>query len=240
MIYTSFTKTGTLAHFIKFTFSNYYELFKERNFGIYLKSSLVVSIISTFISLVIGSLAAYSLARFQMRRKEDIAFWIFSLRFMPLITVAIPIFLLISYVGLSGTYLALILIYISLNLPLTIWLLRGFFAEIPQEIEQAALVDGCSTWQLLIHIVVPLALPGIFAAGVLAFIFSWNEYLFALLITNVNSRTIPVGIATFQTERLVLWGPLTAGGTIATLPVLLLTLVIRRYLVRGLTFGALK
>lgn len=222
------------------TLENYIAVFQERNLLHYAKNSLIVVLATTAISLVLGSLAAYGFARFSFKKKEDLAFWILSLRMLPPMATVIPFFVLARLTGLLDTHLVLILAYLTFNIPFTIWMMRGFFEEIPREIEEAALVDGCSHWQALTRVVLPLALPGLTATAIFCVIQSWNEFAFALFLTGVNARTLPTTVTFFLSVTGVIWGEMAAVGVVTALPVLIFAMLVQKYMIRGLTFGAVK
>ncbi len=219
---------------------NYNAVFRNRNLLFYIKNSSIIVASTTAVSLALGTLAAYGFARFRFRRKEDLALWILSLRMLPPITVVIPFFLLGRFLGLLDKHIYLIIIYLSFNIPFTIWMMRGFIEEIPQELEEAAWVDGCSRLQGLLRIIVPVILPGIAATAIFCVIQSWNEFALAFFLTSFNSRTVPTTVTFFLTVLGVIWGEMAAVGVVATVPILIFSLVVQRYLIRGLTFGALK
>ena len=219
---------------------NYDAVFRNRNLLFYIKNSSIIVASTTAASLVLGTLAAYGFARFRFRRKEDLAFWVLSLRMLPPITVVIPFFLLGRFLNLLDKHLYLIIIYMSFNIPFTIWMMRGFIEEIPQELEEAAWVDGCSRFQGLLRVVVPVILPGIAATAIFCVIQSWNEFALAFFLTSFNSRTVPTTVTFFLTVLGIIWGEMAAVGVVATIPILIFSLVVQRYLIRGLTFGALK
>jgi len=203
-------------------------------------NSLVASIGSTIIALVFGSMAAYGIARFNFKGKNDLAFWILSTRMAPPIAFVVPMFVLIKSVGLLDTWWALIIMYTGMNLSFAVWILRGFFLDIPPELEESALVDGYTRLQVFTRIALPLVKPALAAVAVFSLIFSWNEFLFALILTQHNAKTIPVGIQGFSNSMGIDWGPFMAVAFIAILPVMIFTFIMQRYLVRGLTFGAVK
>jgi multiple sugar transport system permease protein len=203
-------------------------------------NSAVIASCSTLLALATGAPAAYALARFDFPGKESLAFFFLSTRMTPPIAVILPFFLIARDLHLLDTKIILILAYSTFNVGFVIWLLRGFFAEIPQEIDEAALVDGCSRPMAFLLIALPLAGPGLAAAAIIAFIFCWNEFLFALILTNLNAKTLPVTAAGFVTDRLVLWGNLCATAVITFLPVALFALLVRRHLIRGMTMGSVK
>lgn len=221
-------------------FDHWQDLLFERGFSAFLVNSIIICGSATLIALTFGSLAAYSLSRFRIPGSKHIAFWILSTRIIPPVTIAIPLYILMTQVRLMDTYEGMILIYTAINLPLAVWVMRGFFSEMPVAYEEAAMVDGCSRIGALARIVLPLAIPGLAATAIFCFLFSWNEYLFALLLTSVGRRTLPVATATFQTEREILWGQFTAAATICIIPATIFALLVRKYLVRGLTFGVIK
>ena len=206
----------------------------------YVINSLVVSIVSTIIAVIFGEMAAYGLSRFEFKGKNDLAFWILSTRMAPPIAFIVPMFVLIKSMGLLDTWWALIIMYTGMNLSFSIWILRGFFLDIPPELEESALVDGYTRLQVFTRIALPLVKPALAAVAVFSLIFSWNEFLFALILTQSHSKTIPVGIQGFSSSMGINWGPFMAVAFIAILPILIFTFIMQRYLVRGLTFGAVK
>ncbi len=206
----------------------------------YVINSLVASIGSTIVAVVFGAMAAYGLARFEFKGRGDLAFWILTTRMAPPIAFVVPMFMLIKSVGLLDTWWALIIMYTGMNLSFAVWILRGFFLDIPPELEESALVDGYTRFQVFTRIALPLVKPALAAVAVFSLIFSWNEFLFALILTQHNAKTIPVGIQGFSNSMGINWGPFMAVAFIAILPVMVFTFLMQRYLVRGLTFGAVK
>jgi len=222
------------------TMKNYFEVWQKQNFpNIYL-NSIIVAFFSSLFVMLLAYPTAYAFARLKIWRKKDIAIWMLSCSMIPPIAVSIPIFLLFKTFGLYDSRIGLILIHTGINLPLAIWLLTGFIKEIPHEIEESAMVDGCNQIQTILKIVLPITFSGAISTAVLIFIFSWNEFLLALVLTGQKSRTLPVAIYSFINFREILWGPLTASAVLVSLPVLIFSFFIRKYLVRGLTFGAVK
>jgi len=203
-------------------------------------NSLVIGFGSTFLSVFLGTLAAYGFSRFRVAGRDDWMFFILSTRMMPPIAVAIPIFLMYRALGLSDTYLGLILLYTVVNLSLSVWLLKGFMDEIPREYEEAALVDGYTRWQAFIRVVLPQAATGIATTAIFCLIFSWNEYAFALLLTSGSAQTAPPFIPTIIGEGGLDWPAMAAGTTLFLLPVLCFTVLLRKHLLRGITFGAIR
>lgn len=224
-------------------FSSYYNalfVFGGRGVGHYLMNSLLVTISSTALAVFLGAMAAYGLARFRFPGNRNIAFFILSTRFAPPIGFIVPIYLMATRSGLLDEPIALIIVYTSMNLSLATWLLRGFFLEIPIEIEEAALVDGYTRWQIFLRVALPLVRPGLAATAILSAIFSWNEFLFASIIAPGNAATIPVFLAGFSASMNIDWAEYMAVGTMAVLPIMFFTLLLQRHLVRGLTFGAVR
>lgn len=225
------------------TVEHYYDAFVARSFGQYLITSAVVSVVSTALALIIGTLAAYSLARFRLPYQLDrrVSLWILSTRMFPAIVTAVPLFLMMRDLRLLNTRLSLIIVYTAFNLPFVVWMMRGFFAELPRDLEEAALVDGDSRLGALIRVVLPLVAPGLAATAVFCLIVSWNEFLFALVLTQTDAAmTLPVGIAGRVTQYEIKWGVMSAAGTVAMVPILVFALAVQRYLVRGLSLGAVK
>jgi multiple sugar transport system permease protein len=224
-------------------FSSYYNalfVFSGRGVGHYLMNSLLLTISSTTLAVFLGAMAAYGLARFRFPGNRNIAFFILSTRFAPPIGFIVPIYLMATRSGLLDEPIALIIVYTSMNLSLATWLLRGFFLEIPIEIEEAALVDGYTRWQIFLRVALPLVRPGLAATAILSAIFSWNEFLFASIIAPGNAATIPVFLAGFSASMNIDWAEYMAVGTMAVLPIMMFTLLLQRHLVRGLTFGAVR
>jgi multiple sugar transport system permease protein len=218
---------------------NYRSLFVDYGFSRFFFNSIVVATASTAIAIPIALLAAYSFNRF-ITGGRKLQFSILGLQMLPPIVLSLPIFVLMKTVNMLNTRSALILSYLSFNLPFLIWLLMGFLEGIPKELEEAAMIDGASRLQAVIRIVFPLATPGVMASGVLSFILCWNEFLFALMLTAEKTSTVPIALAAMQTERGVMLGTLAAAMCFAIIPMLVLSIAIQKYLVRGLTFGALK
>jgi ABC-type glycerol-3-phosphate transport system permease component len=206
----------------------------------YFVNSLVVSMGTMVLSLAVGCLAAYSLARFRFRAKRYMLMGILLVRMVPAVVLVIPIYTLWRGLGLLDTHLGLILAYLSFNLPFVIWMMRGFFVDIPVEIEEAALIDGCSRLSALVRVILPLAAPGIAATSIFALLLAWNEFLFAVLLTADKAKTLTPAILNYVTDRAILWGNLYAAASIVLLPVLVFSLLVQRHLARGLTGGAVK
>ncbi|MGA3188799.1 MAG: carbohydrate ABC transporter permease [Bryobacteraceae bacterium] len=230
-----FSFTPTLRHYVA--------IFRQAAFGRYFLNSIIVSTGSTLIALVLGLPAAYGLVRFPWPRDwaKGISFWILSNRMLPPIVTIIPMFLMLREVHLLNSLAGLILVDVGLNLPFVVWMMRGFVEELPREIEEAALLDGESRMGVLLRIVLPLVRPGLAATAVFCLIVAWNEFLFALILSQTESAmTLPVGIAAHVTQYEIQWGAMSAAGVIAMLPVLIFAAAAQRYFVRGLSLGALK
>lgn len=221
------------------TLDNYRELFGVENFLPPFINSLVVASASTALALVLGSLAAYGLARYQVGGKY-FPFWILSTRIFPPMVVALPVFFLITNLRLLDTRTGLSVIYLAIFLPFVIWLMRGFLLDIPLALEEAALIDGCNRWQAMVKVVLPLAGPGLAVTAIFTFIAAWNEFLLAIVLTGKNAKTAPVAAAAFASEYGVRWGPMMAAGVVILVPMILAALAVQRYIVRGLTLGAVK
>lgn len=225
------------------TLQHYYDAFVTRSFAQYLLTSAIVAVVSTACALVIGTLAAYALTRFRLPYNLDrkLSLWILSTRMFPAIVTAVPLFLMMRDLRLLNTRVSLIVVYTAFNLPFVVWMMRGFFAEVPRDLEEAALVDGDSRLGALVRVVLPLVSPGLAATAVFCLIVSWNEFLFALVLTQTDAAmTLPVGIAGRVTQYEIKWGVMSAAGAVAMIPILVFALAMQRYLVRGLSLGAVK
>jgi multiple sugar transport system permease protein len=212
----------------------------ESKFPHYLLNSVVVALGSTALSLAIGVPAAYSLARHRLRGREAMLTGLILSRLVPPVTMVIPIYILMRSLHLLDTYQGLILVYLAINLPFTIWIMRGFFLDLPRELEEAALVDGASRYGAFVRIALPLAAPGLATTAIFSIIFSWNEFLFASILTTENARTITPSISTFITDKAILWGRLYAAAAIVLLPVMIFAMLVQNHLGRGVTSGAIK
>ncbi|MBV9170940.1 MAG: carbohydrate ABC transporter permease [Chloroflexi bacterium] len=206
----------------------------------YFLNSLIISTGTMVLSLLLGCLAAYSLARFNFRAKRYMLLSVLFVRMVPAVVLVIPIYTLWRALGLLDTHQGLILAYLSFNLPFVIWMMRGFFVDIPVEIEEAALIDGCSRLSALVRVILPLAAPGMAATAIFALLLGWNEFLFAVLLTADKAKTLTPAILNYVTDRAVLWGNLYAAASIVLLPVLIFSLAVQKHLARGLTGGAVK
>ena len=203
-------------------------------------NSVIIGFGSTFLSVFLGTLAAYAFSRFRVPIKDDLLFFILSTRMMPPIAVAIPIFLMYRQLGLSDTHLGMILLYTAVNLSLSVWLLKGFIDEIPREYEEAALIDGYTRFQAFRKVVLPQAAAGIASTAIFCLIFAWNEYAFAVLLTSGEAQTAPPFIPTIIGVGGQDWPAVAAGATLFLLPVMIFTIMLRKHLLRGITFGAVR
>ncbi len=204
-----------------------------------LMNSLIISISTTALCLFVGSLAGYGLVRYKVGG-SNLPFFILSQRFMPPVAVIFPFLLVFKFLKWVDTYQALIIVYLTFNLPYSVWMMRGFFQEIPSVIEESALVDGCSPFGAYWRIALPLVKPGLVATGVFCFIFSWSEFFFAVCLTRSNAVTLPVHLANFFGKMMVMWGEVGALSVMAMIPLFFMSFVVQRYLIRGLTLGAVK
>ena len=226
--------------FFEYQFDNYAEVIVDPDTLSFFLNSAIVALGSTALSLAIGVPAAYVIARYRFRGATDFAFWILTTRMAPPVAVLIPFFVMYVTLGLNDTHIGLVFAHVALNLAIVVWLLRGFFEDLPFELEEAAFMDGATHFQAFRQISLPLAAPGIGAVGILSFLFSWNEFLFALVLADDAVRTVPVGIYGFVGFQTIAWGNLSASAVLMILPVVLFITVFQRSLVRGLTLGAVK
>jgi multiple sugar transport system permease protein len=222
---------------------NYAEVFAVRgrtNLGSQFLNSIIVTVSATVLATVVGVPAAWAYSRMAMRLKKDQLFFILSTRFMPPVVVVIPLFVFFRATGLHDTLLGLILLYTAFNLPFTIWMMKGFVDEIPSEYEAAAMVDGYSRVQAFTRVSLPLLVPGILATAVFSLIFTWNEFVFAVFLTQDDARTVPPALASQFGGQATQWGPVAASAIMFAIPVLIFGILVRNYLVAGMTFGAVR
>lgn len=218
---------------------NFIQSFKMDMFpGVW--NSLIIASFSSVLAVFFGTLAAYSLERFSFKAKENIAFWILSLRMIPPIAVIIPIYLMLRSLHLLDVHFGVILMHLMFNLPFVVWIMRGFIKEVPYSLEQAAMMDGFTVWGAFSKVCLPLIRPGMLVSGIFSFIFSWNEFLFSLVLTRKNAITLPVSLSSLSAAYGVEWGRIMALSFTIMVPIFILYLSIQKYLVRGLTFGAVK
>jgi multiple sugar transport system permease protein len=223
------------------TLVNYIEVFTKSRMTRYFMNTAIVAFGSTGISLVIGIMAAYGFSRYKFPGAKTLLWSILFTRVLPRVTLIVPFYITLRNLRLLNTYPGLILVYLMVVMPISVWLLKGFFDNVPYEIEEAAIVDGCSPFTLLTRIIIPISTPAIAAVGMYAFILAWNEFLFALLMsTNAHTRTISVALAFYIDEAGVHWGPLMAASVLMSIPAIIIFSLSQRQLVRGLSEGAVK
>jgi multiple sugar transport system permease protein len=223
------------------TWEHYIQVFTVYDTPIYLRNSIIVSVGVVVTNLVLGPPAAYALSRYSFRGERLFFLLLVFMRMIPLVAIIVPLFVIFSRLHLLNTHASLIIAHTAFKLPVTIWLLRAFIADIPRELDDSARVDGCSPLGVLMRITLPLIKPGMAATAVLAFLATWNDLLVTLVLSNtLETEMIALGLTKFVLEYGVAWGPLTAGGVLMFIPTLLFVFVAERYLVRGLTVGAVK
>jgi multiple sugar transport system permease protein len=230
--------SSTPKIFFEPSLEHYATLFTTSNLQGYIWNSVLAAGISTIIAITLGCLAGYGLARSHFRGKRHVAFWIISTRMAPIAAVVLPLFILFRYANLLDSIPGLIVAYLTFNLPFAIWIMNAFFADLPPSLEEAAMVDGASRFQAFYRVALPLVTPGIVTTAILCLVFSWNDYAFAATFAGPDSQTLPIAAAQLNTQTGLNWGQLTAIGTIVVLPMMVVGLAVRRYLVRGLTLGA--
>ncbi len=222
------------------TLANYAAALGKYGILDYVKNSAIVAGGNTLLTLVLGTAAAYGLARYAFRGRNALALAVLLSRLFPTVALVIPFFVLAFLLRMLDTHLLLIVIYLTFNLPFVVWAMRAYFEEVPREIEEAAMVDGCGRFRAFVHCVLPAARPGLFATGVLSFILAWNEFNYALFLTSRTAKTVPTAIAFFRTERGILWGEVSALGVIGILPVLLIVAAAHKVLLRGFSLEGLQ
>jgi multiple sugar transport system permease protein len=219
-------------------FANYAVLFKDGD-AVTVWNSLVIASTSTAIAMVLGTMCAYSIARFRTGG-QFFAEWILSNRMIPPIVIVFPIFLMFVMLGLVDTYLGLILLYTAFNLPYVIWMMRGYIQDIPLELEESALVDGCTRWQVFMRVVWPMVRGGLFATAVFTFVFAWNEFIFALVLSRNQVTTFPVQVTHYFGGQSNFWAKIAAMSVLGTIPIFIVVATLQRFLVRGISLGAVK
>ncbi len=222
------------------TFENYDQVLFHDKFPNYLINSAIISLATVLISIPLGSMAGYAFARLEMKKKDTWFFMILTTRMAPAVTFAVPIYLMMVTLNLIDNKFSLVCVYTFMNLALCIWLTRGFFEEVPKEIEEAAMVDGVSNFGCFIRFAVPIASGGIVATAILVFIFTWNEFFFASILTQNNAKTFTVHLTSFFGSRRILWGELASASVLGSMVPVLFAIATKKYIVRGLTMGAVK
>jgi multiple sugar transport system permease protein len=226
--------------FIDPTFTFHYQVWIERGFLRFLINSLIIAAGTICISVPIGTLAAYGLARTKARHTRSLLFGLLAIRMLPQILLAIPFFVMARFFDMIDTYWMMILAMVAINQPFTIWLMRSFFLDVPIELDEAALIDGANRWQAFHMIILPAVRPGLAVTSLFSMLLAYNEFLFALVLTGSRTKTLPVAIAEYGGEDLNYWSLSAAGAIGIMLPVVIFTIAVQRNLIRGLTFGAVK
>ena len=225
------------------TLKHYNAAFVERPFLRYALNSLIIAVATTVVSLVLGTMAGYALARFRYpgQWRYQISFWILSTRMMPPIVTIIPLYIAFNYLDMLNTKPAVVIAYTAFNLPFATWMMKSYFQDLPVELEEAAMVDGDTRWGAFLRVALPLARPGLAATAIFCLIISWNEFLLALILTlTERSQTLPIGIAGRVTQYNTYWGEISAAGFTACIPIMIFAFIVQKHLVRGLSFGAVK
>lgn len=222
------------------TFSNYIEVLTKDGVSKTLINSLIVAVSTTLLAVLLGCPAAYALARFEFRGKKDLWFWFITNRMVSPIVLALPFFLIVRNFGLLDTHLILILIYLTFNLPIVIWICTDQFRSVPYDLNEAAMLEGASQWRIFRSICLPLAMPGVAVSAIFSFIFSWNELMYALVLTRNNAKTAPAMAVSFMEGYNLPYGKIMATSTLIVIPVVIFALIASKQLVRGLTMGAVK
>jgi multiple sugar transport system permease protein len=219
------------------TFDNFAEVFRKSPFALFALNSVIVSVVSTLVALVVGVPAGYGIAK---ARASGLAVLMLISRMTPGLSYLIPLFIMFRFLGLTGTLWPIIITHLVITIPIVVWIMIGFFEDLHPELEEAALCDGANLWQGFLFIALPLARPGIVVAAILSFIFSWNNFIFGVVLAGRETRTLPVAVYNVLTFEQVSWGPLAAAALIVTLPVLILTIFVQREIVAGLAAGGVK
>ena len=232
-----FTTSPTL--FFKPTLDNYTVAFQDKGFGANLQNSVIIAVISSAVALLVGIPAAYRLSRHASQFQGAFLLALLSARLLPAMVLSVPLFVLANKVGLSGTYLAVVAAHLTFAIPFTVWMMRGFFLAIPTSLDEAARLDGCSEMSAFFRVVLPLTKGGIAATAIFLLINSWNEFLFALILTSRDSATLPVAIPSLLTPIGTFWGQIAAVATVTVVPICIFAFAVQKYMVTGLTGGAL-
>lgn len=246
MLYTALKVPGELFSYPPrvtggYTLANFRQLLWETDFPIYFRNSVGIAAVTVLVDIVIATVGAYSLTRYRYPGKELLAnLTLFTYMFAPIMLI-IPVYILLQQLALANTHLGLVLAYLSISLPFTLWLLRAFFQSLPIDLEHAAWVDGASRFQAVVHVVLPQALPGVIATSVFAFVVVWNDYLFARVLLNERGLlTMPVGLQDMYESTIVDWGLLMSGAVVVTIPAIVFFLIVQRFLIQGWGMGAVK
>ncbi len=248
LIITAFKTGGEVSAYppvfipTKITIQNFLNVFAKQGIGLNLYNSIIVTVFSVIILLMVGSMAAFSLSKSLLSKKfrRGLLIWILVTRVFPPVTTVIPFFMIIKTLKMIDTRISLIITYVAYGLPFAIWLLLGFFQELPKEIEEAAIVEGYGFWMRFWKVILPLTLPGLAVTAIFMFVYAWNEFMFAATFTTLQAKTLPVVISSFISDKYLDWGSMSAIGTLMLIPIGIFSLFSQKYLVRGLTFGAVK
>lgn len=222
------------------TWSNYEEVLFKDGVGKNLINSIIVAVFTTVLAIGLGCPAAYALSRFEFRGKKDLWFWFITNRMVSPIVLALPVFLIVRSMKMLDTHIVLILIYLTFNLPIVIWICTDQFRGIPYDLDEAARIEGASQWRIFRSICLPLALPGVAVSAIFSFIFSWNELMFALILTRTEAKTAPAMAVSFMEGYSLPYGKIMATSTLIVIPVIIFALIASKQLIRGLTMGAVK
>lgn len=224
----------------EFSIMNYMNAIGTDSIIKFFANSIIISVLSTVISVLIGALAAYSISRFKLKILSIFLVCALITRMIPLTSIAVPIYRIVSNLGMRDSRFALGAVYIAINLPLIIWMMVSFFDSIPRELDEAALIDGCNRLEAFLKIILPLTLPGLATTSIFSFMLSWNDFLFALLLTSNNAKTIPVAISDFLSVYNLQLGTMAAVAILFSLPVMIFTFLVQKHIVAGLTLGSVK
>jgi multiple sugar transport system permease protein len=222
------------------TLRNYQAIFTEVPLFSYLTNSFIIATSTTLITLLFASMAAYAFTRFEFSGRNPILIWVLSLRMLPAIAIVVPFFILFQRLRLLDTYYGMVIAYLPMTIPFAIWLLYGFIREVPRSLDEAAILDGCSYWRTFTEIILPVALPSLAVTGIFTFILVWNEFLLALILTGTQVKPFSVGMSEFVLSYEVLWGQLSAASMVFLVPLLVVVYLLQRYIVQGMTLGAIR
>jgi len=222
------------------TLNNYKEAFLNKGFLLNLRNSIVVTGLTTFFALIIGLPSAYAFSRFPVKGDKVLFYYLLGTRFTPIVVFCLPLYLIMSKLGLLNSYVGIVIAHVAFNLPFVVWMMKGFFDVIPREVDEAARVDGCSWFYIFTRIDLPIAKSGLAATSVFCAVNSWNEFLMAMVLTGRTTATMPVAIPRLMTPQGTIWGQIAAVGTIITVPVLIFSIFVQKHMVKGMSMGAIK
>ena len=220
--------------------SNYREAFLDKGFMLNLRNSCIVTGMTTFLALVIGLPSAYAFSRFPVKYDNVLFNYLLGTRFTPIVVLALPLYLIMSKLGLLNSFVGIIIAHVAFNLPFVVWMMKGFFDVVPREVDEAARVDGCSWFYIFSRMMIPLSGSGLAATAVFCAVNSWNEFLMALILTGRATATMPVAVPGLLTPQGTIWGQIAAVGTVVTIPVLIFSIIVQKYMVKGMSMGAVK